>query len=346
MRKIILLLVLIEMLAMPVKAMDYTAPTVPESGKQYLDAEPESFGEGLLKVISKAMSALYPAVKQGAGVCVQLIGILLLVSLVRVWPGAVGRTVNLVSCLLIGAVLLGNTGTMINLGTQTVAELTDYGKLLFPVMAGAMAAQGAVSGSAALFTGTVALNTVLGVLINSIVVPLIFVYIAMALAGCATEDGMLEKGKKFIKWILTWSLKILLYVFTGYLGITGVVSGAADAAAVKAAKITISGVVPLVGGILSDASETILVTAGVMKSAVGVYGMLAFLAVWIGPFLRIGIQYLMLKATSGICDVFGNKSANNLIRDFTSGMGVLLAATGTVCLLLLISTFCMMKGIG
>ena len=37
MRKIILLLVLIEMLAMPVKAMDYTAPTVPDSGKQYLE---------------------------------------------------------------------------------------------------------------------------------------------------------------------------------------------------------------------------------------------------------------------------------------------------------------------
>ena len=141
-------------------------------------------------------------------------------------------------------------------------------------------------------------------------------------------------------------MKIVLYVFTGYLGITGVVSGAADAAAIKATKITISGAVPLVGGILSDASETILVTAGAMKSAVGVYGMLAFIAVWISPFLRIGIQYLLLKATCGICDVFGNKSANSLIRDFTTGMGVLLAATGTVCLLLLISTFCMMKGIG
>ena len=346
MSKFILLILLLGMLVMPVKAMDYTAPQVPESGRDYLESEPESFGEGLLKVLSKAVSALYPAVKNGAGVCVQLIGILLLVSLVRVCPGAVSRTVNLVSCLLIGTVLLGSTGSMLNLGMQTVNELTDYGKLLFPIMASAMAAQGAVTGSAALYTGTVALNTVLGILINSIIVPLIYVYVAMSLAGCGTEESMLEKGKKFIKWLLTWCLKLVLYIFTGYLGITGVVSGAADAAAVKATKITISGVVPVVGGILSDASETVLVTAGVMKNAVGVYGMLAFLAVWLGPFIRIGVQYLMLKATSGICDVFGNKSANSLIRDFSAGMGTLLAATGTVCLLLLISTFCMMKGIG
>jgi stage III sporulation protein AE len=156
----------------------------------------------------------------------------------------------------------------------------------------------------------------------------------------------LGKIRDFIKWIMTWGLKIILYFFTGYIGITGVVSGSADAAAIKAAKLTISGMVPVVGGILSDASEAVLVGAGVVKNGAGIYGMMAVLAIVIGPFLRIGIQYLLLKATAAVCGLFGTKSITALVQDFTTAMGLLLAMTGSSCLLLLISAVCFMKGVG
>ena len=145
---------------------------------------------------------------------------------------------------------------------------------------------------------------------------------------------------------MTWSLKTILYIFTGYLSITGVIAGTADAAAVKAAKITISGVVPVVGGILADASEAVIVGAGVMKNAVGVYGLLAVAAILITPFLQIGAQYLLLKLTAALCGVFGVKEASDLIEDFSAAMGVLLGMTGTVSFLMLISTICFMRGMG
>ena len=145
---------------------------------------------------------------------------------------------------------------------------------------------------------------------------------------------------------MTWCLKTLLYIFTGYIGITGVVSGTADAAAVKAAKLAISGAVPVVGGILSDASEVVLVTAGTVKNAVGVYGMLAIAAIWLGPFVKIGAHYLLLKGCGLICGVFGSKEHCTLIQDFSSAMGLLLAMTGSVCVMLLVSMVCFMKGAG
>jgi stage III sporulation protein AE len=148
-----------------------------------------------------------------------------------------------------------------------------------------------------------------------------------------------------VKWLMTWCLKIILYVFTGYMGITGVVSGATDAAAMKATKLTISGMVPVVGGILSDASEAILVGAGVMKNAAGIYGLLAVISICIQPFLQIGVQYLLLKLTGAVCGVLGCKEISKLIQDFSTAMGLLLAMTGSVCLLLLISIVCFMKGV-
>jgi stage III sporulation protein AE len=102
----------------------------------------------------------------------------------------------------------------------------------------------------------------------------------------------------------------------------------------------------VVGGILSDASEAVLVSAGLVKNAVGVYGLIAIAAIAMGPFLRIGVHYLLVKLTATICNVFGTKNMTGLIEDFSSAMGLLLAMTGSVCLLLLISTVCFLKGVG
>jgi stage III sporulation protein AE len=103
--------------------------------------------------------------------------------------------------------------------------------------------------------------------------------------------------------------------------------------------------VPVVGGILSDASEAIVVGAGVMKGAVGVYGVLAITAIWLTPFVRIGVQYLMLKVVGAFCAGFDLKRSSGLIEDFASAMGLLLAMTGTVLVLLLVSTVCFMKAV-
>jgi stage III sporulation protein AE len=159
-------------------------------------------------------------------------------------------------------------------------------------------------------------------------------------------EEYLRKLADSIKSFLSWLLKTMLIVFTTYMSITGVVSGTADAAALKAAKVTISTAVPVVGGILSDASEAVLVSAGVVKNTAGIYGIFAVLALIAEPFLRIGVHYLILKLTTAVCGIFGSKRITGLIGDFTSVMGLLLAMTGTVCLMILISTVCFLRGVG
>ena len=57
------------------------------------------------------------------------------------------------------------------------------------------------------------------------------------------------------------------------------------------------------------------------------------------------MQYLLLKLTSGVCGAFGEKSSVEMVKDFAAVMGFALAMTGTVCLQLMISTVCFMKGL-
>ena len=332
-------------LAFPVSAAELTAPTVPKAGEQYMPEDTSSFGSAVWEILQKGISAVRPDLQEAGKLCLALFGVVLLISLIQSFPGKTGKVTDLVGVAAIGTLLLQRTNALLHLGLETVDQISSYGKLLLPVMTTALAAQGGITGSTALYAGTALFDSVLSHMIARVSKPMIYVFLALAAANSAVGEESLKKLRDFVKWLMTWSLKIILYVFTGYMGITGVVSGTTDAAALKAAKITISGVVPVVGGILSDASEAVLVSAGVVKNAAGIYGMLAILSVCIGPFFRIGAHYLMLKTTGALCSVFGSKRICGFIGDYSTAMGLLLAMTGSVCLLLLISTVCFLRGV-
>ena len=343
--KFLLMLLVVLLSAQPVSAAEITAPSVPDSASGVMPERAESFSEGLWDIIQAAVGLLRPDLKEAAGVCLRVIATGMLVSLLNSLPGQTKQAVDLSGTVAIGAALLRSTNALIQLGTNTVTELSEYGKLLIPVMTAAMAAGGGVTTSAALYTATIAFNSILTAGITKIIIPMIYIYTILCIAANAIGENILKQSRDFIKWLMTWALKISIYLFTGYLSITGVISGTADASAIKAAKPAINGFVPVVGNIISDASETILVSASVMKSSVGIYGLLVILATWISPFLKIGTQYILLKITSCLCSVFGTKETVSLIEDFSGIMGFILAITGTVCLLLLISTVCFMKGV-
>lgn len=344
MKNLLRICLLLFALAVPVSALEFTAPTVPDSARSFMPSSQENFGQALLEVLRDGIQAFSPQLREASGVCLSITAVAILVSVVNSIPGTVGKAAELAGTVSIAALLFQASHSMIHLATDTVTEISEYGKLLLPVMTAALAAQGSVTTSTALYTGTALFNSILSTLLTKLLMPVIYLYLALTVAGSGTGEETLLKFRDTVKSLMVWVLKIVIYVFTGYIGITGVVSGTTDAATLKAAKLTISGAVPVVGNILSDASEAVLVSASLVKNSTGLYGFFAILALWIRPFLKIAAHYLLLKATGSLCDVFGCKRISGLIQDFSGALGLLLAMTGTVCLMLLISLVCFMKG--
>ena len=108
-------------------------------------------------------------------------------------------------------------------------------------------------------------------------------------------------------------------------------------------KAAVSGMVPVVGGMISDASETLLASAGVLKNSVGVFGMLAVLAIALTPFLRVAAHYLLLRLTTAVGGAVALKPHVTLLEQLTTAMGFLLAMCAACCLLLLMATVCLMR---
>lgn len=345
MRLILIFLFLLHFLAVPAYCAEIEPPGVPQAGEAYMPPETESFSEGLWYVIKTAICEINPALKEASAVCLSLIGAVLLVALLKDFSKGPQKTVILAAVVGVGTLLLGASNSMIRLATNTVTELSDYGKLLLPIMATTLAAQGGTSSSAAMYTGSALFCTVLTSLLTKLVVPMVYIFICISIAWGAIGEDSLKSIRDFVKWLALWTMKIVLYIFSGYMGISKIVTGAVDASALRAAKLTISGMVPVVGKIISESSETILVSAGIVKNGVGIYGLLAILSVLIGPFIKIGIHYLLFKATAAICDIFEIKQISGLVSDFSKAMGITLGMIGILSMMLMISTVCFMKGV-
>ncbi len=346
MKKILTLIGIILLFALPVQAMEITPPSAPATAQEIMPKQSANFGDDLLYIFKNAIGELRPDIAEATTICACLIGIVLLVAMIKCYAKSADYVTQLVGTLCIAVLLVKPTNAFLQLGIQTVTELSEYGKLFLPVMTTAIAAEGGITTATGLYTGTVLFNSLLSTAISKLIIPMIYIFISLAVANGAIQENVLKNLKNFVKWLITWSLKIALYLFTGFISITGVISGTVDSASVKATKLALSGIVPVVGSVMSDASEVILVSAGVMKNAAGIYGLLTMIAICIIPFLRIGFQYILLKLCGAVCGVFGAENSMKLIEDFTSVMGILLAMTGCVCLLHLVSTVCFMRGIG
>ena len=346
MRRILIFTFLIAILSQPVMALNLEAPEPPGQAERIMPENPTDLGSGLPQMLQKALQNFRPDLIEVFRLSLSVIASVMLISILKTFPGQISKAADLTGSAAIAGELLMSSNALIRLGADTVVEINEYGKLLLPVLTGALAAQGGVTKSTAVFAGTAGFMAILGTLISALLIPMTYLYIALSVGTSALSQDVLKRLRDLSKSFISWSLKTLITVFTSYIGLTGIVTGTADAAALKAAKATVSTVIPVVGNILSGASETMLLSAAVLKNTAGLYGIFAVLAIFLEPFLKILSHYWMLKLTQAVCSVFGGGNISELIGDFSSAMGLLLAMTGTSCMLLLIGTVCFMKGVG
>lgn len=297
--------------------------------------------EGLEALFETGASQFSGVVHKAAGSGALLLVIVLLCALADgMTQGSGGKgmaVVPLVGAIAVTAVAVADIHSLIGMGREAIGRMETLSKVLLPTMAVATAAAGAPAGAAARQLATMFFSDVLLTIINRLLLPLVYAYVAASAANAAIGNEGVKRMAELIKWLVTSVLTLLLLIFVGYLSVSGVIAGTTDAVAIKAAKFAVSGMVPVVGGILSDAAETVLAGAGILKNSIGVVGMLAVLAICLIPFLQLGIHYLAYKLTAALTATVSESRVAGLVSAIGGAFGLVLGMTGSCALLLLIS---------
>ena len=170
-----------------------------------------------------------------------------------------------------------------------------------------------------------------------VLLPLLYGCIAAAAADALVPGHSLQKIGEGLRKCITWVLTALMLAFTGFLTVAGAAASASDALTVQLTRSAIATAVPVVGSIISDATGTVLAGAGMLKSAVGVFGLLAVLAICLTPFITMAVQYLLYKLAAFLAGTVTEEPMSDLIDALGSAFGLMLGMTGSCALALLIS---------
>ena len=295
--------------------------------------------QGMKGLWAEALEQVKGLLRPGIRCGVELLAVVLLCGLAE--GACVGKTaldaVRLAGALAVTTLSISSVDSMIGLGRETIAAMERFSAFLLPVVAVLTAATGSYTAAAAHQGVTVLFTQLLIQLIDQLLIPMVYGYIAVCCACAAVGNEGLKKLGGMLKGGVTSILTAVLLVFVGYLTLSGAIAGSADAAAVKAAKMAISRTVPVVGGILSDAAEAALVGAGMLRGSVGAAGALVVLAICMVPFLQLAVHYLTYKLTAALVGTVAEARLSALLDGIGGAFGLVLGMTGTCAMMLLFS---------
>jgi len=314
-------------------------------GEYKMDVQSNFFQSGMT-MLRKAVSQSGEAFKSAVSTITRVLLIMVICQIADCMCREKGRGLpNIVGALAIMVCCASDLRTMIGLGRSTIQEITDYTSLLLPVMVSAATASGSLTAAGVPYAVATVFSNLLMRFCNGIVVPGIYAYLSLSLTDTVLQNERLNKLRELIGWVIEKGLKGIIYVFTGFLSITGMVAATVDKATLKAAKATISSVVPVVGGIISGAADSVFASATVLKSAVGTFGMLAVLAIFLLPFFKMGISYFLFKLSSALGAVFESK-LSGLLEAITSVLGYFLALIAVGALISILTCSCLIRSVG
>jgi stage III sporulation protein AE len=298
----------------------------------------DNLEKGFLNLLSQAAELLPGFLGEGLRAAVIVVMIAALCAVAgSVASGNMPQYIRIAGVLSIALVTIHGFSGIMGAGREAISQMNTYSKALMPALAAASAAAGKPASAIFRQLGTVFASDLLLTLYDRLLYPLLYIYAALITFNAALPHDMVKRFSALLRKTSRWFLTATLGLFTIYLTIGGAISGNADAFSVKAAQTALGGFVPVVGRIISDASETLLLGASIIKNAVGVFGLLVVLGTALGPLLSLAVRAGCMKLSAALAGTLGGEGIADYLDDLSGLYTILLGLVSASAFLLIIS---------
>lgn len=245
--------------------------------------------------------------------------------------------INVAAVCAAALVLIKSVDGIVTQTSNAITLMTDYSRAALPAVFSAAAACGAIVSSSARYAAVCIAIDILMSLAGRVVIPLTYAFLSLALCRGIFDNPLLKTCQRFAKWLATTFMTLFTIVFSGYIGLTGIVTSGVDAVAARTARTVISTTLPVVGGIISDAASTVLAAAGLIKNSAGALSLIAVAALCAGPFVMLSVKMLLFRAAATACDMVPNARLSGFVNDVGTALSLLLGLVGCCAIMLFIS---------
>lgn len=278
---------------------------------------------------------------------IKITGVILLVALINsvkdsIASSSLTAVLESVSVLSVSIILIKPISSTIEYSATVIKLSADFMLLFTPIMVAIMLTIGQSIQGAGNYTMVMSAGTVVSQISANLLSPLLNTFLGMSVVGGVSQrvrlNGFCELVNKLVKWVLTFVMSI----FTTILTMQSIISASADSAGTKATRFAINSFVPLVGGALSEAYQTVRSCMGMLKSGVGVFAILATNVIYLPAITSCVLWLMAINIAVALAEIFDMKQIISLLKGVCVVINSLIAILLCCMIIFIISSAIML----
>lgn len=305
------------------------------------DTAKGNFKFNIKGIFNRVFMFLFKEIYQNIHVLVKLIVLVILCALLKnlqtsFLSESVGELAFYACYIVIVSVMFVSFNSVFKLGFRIIDSMVNFMHATIPVMITLLVSGGNVTSGGIFQPVLIMVVEVSATIIKNVFLPVIFLSALLSIADNISDKIQLSKLANLLRQSALWALGFILTVFIAVLTIQGSLGAVVDGVTGKTAKFAIN-FIPVVGGYLADAADTVVGCTLLIKNAAGLAVMIGVIAICLVPMLKILALIALFKIACVLVEPISEKRITNCINEVANSLTFVLGIVASVTFMFLIS---------
>lgn len=269
---------------------------------------------GLLKSLFQKKAEL--PIKSSVTVLIFILLSAFLQSLKAESDDSVKMIYSTATALLVATVVLVKLTSTVSLASMAISVASNFVYAFIPVFCSIVVASGGITTGFSTNTTLLILAQGLSFISSNVFMPIVNCYLALGVTSSLRYELNLDKLLSSVKKIITTCISFVSGVFVSVLSVKTAVAGRADMLGLRSIRFAINSVVPVIGSSISEGLLSIQAYSSLIKSSVGIVGVMAVVLVFLPSIIEVVLWRISLTLCVIVSDVFGDKSVSAVLNAF------------------------------
>lgn len=269
---------------------------------------------GLLKSLFQKKAEL--PIKSSVTVLIFILLSAFLQSLKAESDDSVNMIYSTATALLVATVVLVKLTSTVSLASMAISVASNFVYAFIPVFCSIVVASGGITTGFSTNTTLLILAQGLSFISSNVFMPIVNCYLALGVTSSLRYELNLDKLLSSVKKIITTCISFVSGVFVSVLSVKTAVAGRADMLGLRSIRFAINSVVPVIGSSISEGLLSIQAYSSLIKSSVGIVGVMAVVLVFLPSIIEVVLWRISLTLCVIVSDIFGDKSVSAVLNAF------------------------------
>lgn len=275
----------------------------------------------VLKLVSSIISGKFETPFRSS---ITVLGFIILSSLLQGLKSTDNSSLNNVystaTSLVVAVLLVIKISNTITLSVSSLKIASSFIYAFIPTLCALTIASGGVSTMFSTNSMLLILSQGISFISGSVFIPIINCFLSLGICSGLKNEINLNLLLSSLKREITTAISVISASFVSILSIKTAIASRADILGIRSVRLLINTVVPVIGSSISEGLLSIQGYSSLIKSSVGIVGIIAISLVFIPAIIEVMLWRLMLSVSQIVANIFDDGSCSRILSAFKDTM--------------------------